>query len=99
MPDMPEPPMPTKWMRSTLCRMGKLHAGVGARAGRAGFSERARVARHFGETISIEAKQDLRELFRFRLQLVERGAGAAFGEEARIRGLLVDHEPGQRKED
>src|SRR5689334_18452999 len=99
MPDMPEPPMPTKWMRFTLCRMGKLHAQVGALPGGVGFSEGARRARHFGESISIKAKQDLRELFGFRLELGERDPGAAVGEEARVRGLLVDHEPGQREED
>src|SRR5829696_1094805 len=99
MPDMPEPPMPTKWMRFTLCRMCKLHAGVGAAARGVGLSEGARFCRHCGETISIEAKKDLRELFRLRLELLERDAGAAVREESRVRGLLVHDEPGQWKED
>src|SRR3954469_14873150 len=99
MPDMPEPPMPTKWMRFTLCRMGQLHARVGATSRRVGFSEGTRLARHFGEAISIEAKQDLRELLGFRLELVERHARAAIREESRVGRLLVHDEPRKGKED
>src|SRR5438045_9592972 len=99
MPDMPEPPMPTKWMRFTLCRMGKLHAQVGALSCGVGLAEGARLARHLGESVSIKAKQDLRELFGFGRELVERDSGVAVGKEAGVRGLLVDHEPRQRKED
>src|SRR5258706_15241431 len=96
---MPEPPIPTKWMRLTLCRMRELHAGFGASPGGVGFSEGARLARHVGETISIKPKQYLRKSFRWRFELVQRDGGAALREEGRVRGLLVDHEPRQRKED
>src|SRR3954468_14217234 len=99
MPDMPEPPMPTKWTRFTLCRMGKLHAQVGTSAGGVGFAEGARLARNFGESISIKAKQDLRELFGLGGELVQRDARVPVGEEPRVGGLLVDHEPGEWKED
>src|ERR1700754_22029 len=99
MPDMPEPPMPTKWMRFTLCRMGKLHAQCSASAGGVGFSEVARLARHFGESISIKATQELRQVRGFGFELLQRDARAAFGEEARVRRLLVGDEPRQGKED
>ena len=79
--------------------MRELHAEVGASAGGVGFAERARVARHFGESISIKATQELRELFGVGLELLQRDAGVAVGEEPRVRGLLVGDEPRQRKED
>src|SRR6185503_20909731 len=99
MPDMPEPPMPTKWMRFTLCRMGKLHAHVGAAFRRVGLSEGARVAGHAGEPVSIEAPQELGEIRGFRLELAKRDPGVALHEEIRVGRLLVGDEPRQREED
>src|SRR5471030_554118 len=95
---MPEPPMPTKWMRFTLCRMGKLHAQVGAASRRVGFAERTRIACDGTESISIKATQELRELCRLGFELLQSDSRVALGEEARVGGLLVGHEPRQRKE-
>src|SRR6478736_3695749 len=99
MPDIPEPPMPTKWMRLTLCRMGQLHAEVGASTRRVGFAEGARVAREDGDSISIKATQELRQLFGFRFELLQRDAGLALRKERRVGRLFVGDEPRQREED
>src|SRR5215831_10169629 len=99
MPDMPEPPMPTKWMRLTLCRTGELLAGIGARARGVAPSQRARLARHLEQALALQSGQHLGERGGSRLELLHRDAGAAVGEERGIGGLLVGHEPGQRKED
>src|SRR5689334_1362233 len=96
---MPEPPMPTKWMRFTLCRTGELLADVRARACRVGPAESARAARQRGKARTREAAQQFGERLGLGLQLRERDARAAPGEERRVRGLLVAHEPGEREED
>src|SRR4051812_44887390 len=99
MPDMPEPPMPTKWMDLTLCRMRELLAQVRAAPRGVRLAEDARAARHRNESRAIEAAQHAGELLGRRLELLHRDAGPALGEERGIRGLLVGHEPRQRKED
>ena len=51
MPDMPEPPMPTKWMRLTLCRTRHLLAQVRARARGIGPAERPQVVHQSGQKL------------------------------------------------
>src|SRR4051794_1808727 len=99
MPDMPEPPMPTKCSALTLCRMRELLAEVCASARRIGLAERSRAARHVEELAAVEATEDRRELRGRGLQLLHGDARLAIGEESGVGGLLVGNEERQRKED
>src|SRR3954471_24490012 len=99
MPDMPEPPMPTKCSDLTLCRMGELLAEVGTAARRIGLAERTGPARHVEELRAVEAAEDGRELRGRGLELFHRDARLAIGEEGGVRGLLVGDEERKRKEE
>src|SRR3954468_8870703 len=99
MPDMPEPPMPTKWIALTLCRMRELLAQVRAAARGVGLAERTGAARHVDELRAVESAQHVGERGGRGLELLQRDTAAAIGEERGVARLLVGNEPRQRKED
>src|SRR5262247_4290145 len=96
MPLMPEPPMPTKWMRLTLCFIrvaspyfAHRHACVGHRAGGVWPPERARLLRHREQLLARKAAQGLGQRCGPELSLLDEDRGAGIGEVASIRRLMV----------
>src|SRR4051794_11838075 len=97
MPDMPMPPMPTKWMLvSGLWNIASLYraqgldgvgdVGVGARA-----AERARRHRHVGaqRRVAEERAQHLGQLGRRGGRLRQELGGAGVGQLARVDRLVI----------
>src|SRR6185295_18967123 len=97
MPLMPEPPIPTKWMRLTLCFIRRpfrgsfcyLHAAARDETCSVGLAQRARLLRHLQELRAIERADQRGELCRRHLALQDQDRGALAGEEAGVGALVI----------
>src|SRR5690606_11968290 len=93
MPLMPEPPMPTKWMRRTLCftvrSPGDFHAALRDDTRRVGLAQGAGLLRHLEELRAIERPDELGELGGCHLVLRQEQRRAPLCQKTRVRRLVV----------
>src|SRR3989338_4446628 len=91
MPLIPEPPIPTKWICLTLCRICQLLAYASHHLRCLWLAQRTCLARHVQQGFASEISHQLCQLLRRQFSLRNEYCRAFVGQIARISSLMVIH--------